>query len=173
MRKSCLKKGLPKEEWDEYGICRHITYPRIAKAIKGYTNSSGAKVQGLGGDLRYCKTTFVRRSSNKDDLKIKITLKCTEMLCIKEGVYKETFDSENYRIFDNGKKVLSVYYSLDREKLETLKSELKNLQGEKILYCFTLDPLGLDKNDFSDWDDVKLEPIPQKILDIYEEIYEY
>jgi len=168
-----LKKGLPKEELEEYGICRHITYPRIVKAIKGYTNSSGTKVLGLGGDLRYCKTTFVRRSLNKDDLKIKITLKCTEMLCIKEGVYKETFDSENYRIFDNGKKVLAVYYSLDREKLETLKSELKNLQGEKILYCFTLDPLGLDKNDFSDWDDVKLEPIPQKILDIYEEIYEY
>lgn len=170
---SVLKKGLPKEKWDEYGICRYITYPRIAKAIEGYTNSSGIKVPGLGGDLRYCKTTFVRRSLNKDDLKIKITLKCTEMLCIKEGVYKETFDSENYRIFNNGEKVLAVYYSLDREKLETLKSELKNLQGEKILYCFTLDPLGLDKNDFSDWDDVKLEPIPQKILDIYEEIYEY
>ena len=29
------------------------------------------------------------------------------------------------------------------------------------------------KDDFTDWDGVRLEPIPQKILDIYKEIYEY
>ena len=47
------------------------------------------------------------------------------------------------------------------------------MKGEKILYCFTLDPLGLNENDFDDWNDVRLEPIPQKILDIYKEIHEY
>ena len=54
-----------------------------------------------------------------------------------------------------------------------LKKELDKMEGEKILYCFTFDPLGLDKNDFADWQGVSLEPIPQKILDIYEQIYEY
>jgi hypothetical protein len=47
------------------------------------------------------------------------------------------------------------------------------MKGDKILYCFTLDPLGLDKTDFQDWEGVSLEPIPQKILDVYESIYEY
>jgi hypothetical protein len=28
---------------------------------------------------------------------------------------------------------------------------------------------GLDKKDFQDWQNVLLEPIPQKILDIYDE----
>jgi len=47
------------------------------------------------------------------------------------------------------------------------------MKGEKIFYCFTLDPLGLDKKDFEDWINIRLEPIPQKILDIYGQIYEY
>ena len=51
--------------------------------------------------------------------------------------------------------------------------ELNKIDGDKIFYCFTLDPLGLNKNDFIDWQGVSLEPIPQKILDIYEQIYEY
>ena len=50
---------------------------------------------------------------------------------------------------------------------------MDKINGEKILYCFTLDPLGLNKNDFVDWQGIILEPIPQKILDIYEQIYEY
>jgi predicted Ser/Thr protein kinase len=47
------------------------------------------------------------------------------------------------------------------------------MKGEKVLYCFTLDPLGLDKKDFRDWKNVIVEPIPQKILDVYKQIYEY
>ena len=68
---------------------------------------------------------------------------------------------------------MAVYYALEQNGLEQLKNELDKMKGEKILYCFTLDPLGLDKNDFADWQGVSLEPIPQKILDIYEQIYEY
>jgi hypothetical protein len=68
---------------------------------------------------------------------------------------------------------MAVYYSLERGELKSLKKELDKMKGEKILYCFTLDPLGLDKRDFEDWQDVSLEPIPQKILDVYEDIYEY
>ena len=47
------------------------------------------------------------------------------------------------------------------------------LKGKKILYCLTLDPFGLDKNDFWNWKGISIEPIPQKILDIYGSIYEY
>ena len=68
---------------------------------------------------------------------------------------------------------MGIYYSLDYAKLDFLKIELSKLIGEKILYCFTLDPLGLDKNDFEDWINVELKDVPQKILDIYEIINEY
>ena len=78
-----------------------------------------------------------------------------------------------YRIFQRGEKVLAVYYSLERDALKTLKKELDKLNGQKTLYCFTLDPLGLSKSDFIGWYGVALEPIPQKILDVYNQIYEY
>ena len=54
-----------------------------------------------------------------------------------------------------------------------LKKELEKVDGEKTLYCFTLDPMGLSKTEFVGWHGVTLEPIPQKILDVYKQIYEY
>jgi len=96
-----------------------------------------------------------------------------EMLCLREGIFEKIKTTTNYNIFKRGNRIMAVYYSLGREDLVNLKKEFDKLEGEKILYCFTLDPLGLDKNDFEDWQDVTLEPIPQKILDIYEQIYEY
>src|SRR5581483_3327221 len=129
--------------------------------------------EGYGGSLRYFKTSFVQRSLSKDDLKIRLTKECTEMLCVREGIFDEIDETKDYRIFQHGNKTMAVYYSIDRSALNTLKKKLDTIDGNKILYCFTLDSLGLHPEDFIGWDDVILEPIPQKILDIYEEIYEY
>ncbi|MEW5940345.1 MAG: DNA methyltransferase, partial [Chloroflexota bacterium] len=38
---------------NENGICTEVCYPRLEMAIKGYTNAKGARVEGLGGGLRY------------------------------------------------------------------------------------------------------------------------
>lgn len=168
-----LKKGLSKKEIQTHGICQRITYPRIKKIMNGYKNSKGEKIKGLGGNLKYFKTAFVKNSINKDDLKIRVTQECTEMLCLREGVFNEIKKNANYRIFKQREKVMAVYYSLDRTALTKLKKELDKMQGAKILYCFTLDPLGLDKADFIGWGGVSLEPIPQKILDVYNQIYDY
>ena len=95
------------------------------------------------------------------------------MLCLREGVFDEIKKSDQYRIFQQGNKTLAVYYSLERQSLPVLKKELKEIDGEKILYCFTLDATGLSKTEFANWHGVTLEPIPQKILDVYKQIYEY
>ena len=92
---------------------------------------------------------------------------------LREGIFDEVKKTDDYRIFEHNDRTMGVYYSLERAELKTLKKDLDKMRGEKILYCFTLDPLGLDKKDFRDWEGVSLEPIPQKILDIYESIYEY
>ena len=76
-------------------------------------------------------------------------------------------------LFQQGNKTLAVYYSLDHKALADLKTVLNKIEGDKILYCFTLNPLGLNKSDFAGWNNVSLEPIPQKILDVYKQIYEY
>jgi adenine-specific DNA-methyltransferase len=171
--KESSEQRLSEKEIQEYGICRRVTYPRIEKVIKGYKTPRGEKIDGLGGNLKYYKTSFVKRTISKDSLKIRITLKCTEMLCLREGIFDEKKKTNDYRVFGQNGRIMAVYYSLERSELKTLKKDLDKMQGDKILYCFTLDPLGLDKKDFRDWKGVSLGPIPQKILDVYESIYEY
>lgn len=158
---------------NENNICDNVTYPRVTKAIKGYKTSRDKDVGGLGGSLKYFKTRFVKNTSNPDDAKKKITEECTEMLCLRENIFDEIKTKNEYRIFQRGNKILAAYYALERADLKDLKKELDKLEGDKVLYCFTLDPLGLDKKDFKGWDNVTLEPIPQKILDVYKQIYEY
>lgn len=147
---------------NENNICTGFCYPRTKKLLKEFR-----------GNLKYLKTAFVKTSISRDDMKIRITRECTEMLCLREGIFEEVKKKNDYRIFQQNGRVMAVYYALERDGLEQLKKELDKMRAEKILYCFTLDPLGLDKNDFADWQGVSLEPIPQKILDIYEQIYEY
>jgi adenine-specific DNA-methyltransferase len=151
---------------NEENICTDACYPRVKNVMKGYQS-----VEGLGGNLKYYKTAFVKNSIGRDDLKIRITRECTEMLSLREGIFEKKKENNDYRIFGQNDRVLAVYYALERDSLDQLKKELDKMKGEKILYCFTLDPLGLDKKDFADWQGVSLEAIPQPILDIYKEIY--
>lgn len=158
---------------NENNIAEDVTLPRMKKIISGYKLKGGNQVNGLGGSLKYFKTKFVKKNTNGDDFKTRITHECTEMLCLREGIFDEVKKTDHYRIFQQGDKTLAVYYSLDRKSLPALKKELEKMTGEKILYCFTLDATGLSKTEFANWHGVTLEPIPQKILDVYKQIYEY
>src|SRR3989339_2284133 len=171
--KELRKKGLSENEIQEHGICQRVTYPRLEKVINGYKTARGEKVKGLGGNLKYFKTKFVKNASNKDDYKLRLTKECTEMLCLREGIFDEIKKTEDYRIFQQGKKILAVYYSIERNGLSELKKELNKINGDKVFYCFTLDPMGLHKSDFVGWNNVFFESIPQKKLNVYKQIYEY
>jgi adenine-specific DNA-methyltransferase len=157
---------------NENNICEKITYERIRRIISGYKKKD-EKIPGFGGCLKYFKTKFVKTNINGDDFRTRITNECTEMLCLCEGIFDEIKTADHYRIFQLGNKTLAVYYSLERQSLPALKKELDKIDGDKILYCFTLDEKGLSKTEFSNWHGVTLEPIPQKILDVYKQIYEY
>ena len=170
---TALAQENPNVNSEKFGICERATFPRIKNIIKGYKNLKGEQVEGLGGNLKYFKTGFVKKTINGDDMKMKLTRECTEMLCIREGVFDEKEKTDDYAIFEQNDRIMAVYYSIERKGLKELKKELDNMKGEKVLYCFTFDPLGLDKSDFTSWKDTQLEPIPQKILEVYEEIYEY
>ncbi len=158
---------------NEGNICTEICHPRLEKVLCGYTNAKKVKINGVGGNLKYFKTDFIKKSVSKDELKIRITKECTEMLCLRESIFDEYKSTGDYRIFGSGTRFMAIYYSLEKDALENLRKDMNKFNGDKILYCFTLDPLGLDKTDFAGWGNISLEPIPQKILDIYEEIYEY
>ena len=158
---------------NENNICEDVTYQRINKVINGYKNTKGAQIEGAGNNLRYYKTAFVANNRNKDQLKIDITKRCTEMLCLKEGIFNIIKEELDFKIFQQGSRYLAVYYDFASSSLDELKDEMNALKGDKILYCFTLDNQGLDKVNFRGWKNIRLEPIPQKILDIYKRIFKY
>jgi adenine-specific DNA-methyltransferase len=162
------------KEVGEFGICQRATYPRISKVINGYKNLKEEQIEGLGGNLKYFKTSFVKNRPNKDQLKIEITKQCTEMLCLKEGIFNLKTATKDYKIFEQNDRqnnfYMAVFYDFANASLDDLKKQMNALKGEKILYCFTLLEK-LETMNFKGWKDIKLEPIPQKILELYLEIF--
>jgi len=155
---------------NENQLCEIVTLPRIYKVINGYKNLKEEQIEGLGGNLKYFKTSFVKNRPNKDQLKIEITKQCTEMLCLKEGIFNLKTTTKDYKIFEQNDRFMAVFYDFANASLDELKKQMNALKGEKILYCFTLLEK-LETINFKGWKDIRLEPIPQKILDLYLEIF--
>ncbi len=151
---------------NENKIAEEVTYKRVKNIIKGYKD-----VKGLGGNLRYFKTDFITNTKNKDQLRLNITKKCTEMLCLKEGISNLNKEADDWKIFKSSNRYLAIYYDFASSTLDDLKEEMNKIDGDKVLYCFTVNPHGLENENFDDWNNIRLEPIPQKILDVYKQIF--
>lgn len=172
----CTNNG---DEKSEHKIASDICYPRIQKAIEGYVNKDKEKIKGLGGNIRYFKTTFIDRKKNKDEMKFKITNVSTEILCLKEGIFdviEEIGDeySPTYKIVKgytkDGPKVMGIYFDINDKKLDEMRKKLLKYKEDKVAYIFSLSDETLDIN-HNDWLQIKIEPIPEKILKVYEYVY--
>lgn len=154
---------------NENKICEEVTYPRLQKVIKGYKkNGDGEKVEGLGGNLQYFKTDLLKQTKNKDQVRIDLTYKCTEMLCVKENIFNLEVDEEDYKVFssNSGDRFLCVYYNLFDESFADFLKEIKKLKGEKKVYMFSADGR-VDSKLFAGVKDCEVEEIPQKIVEVY------
>lgn len=157
---------------NENNICTEVTYPRIQKAIKGYKkNGNGDSVDGLGGNLQYFKTGFVKKTKNRDQVKINLTRKCTEMLCVKENIFNLETEEKDHKIFSSNKKdkFLCIYYNFIEDTFKEFLSEIKKLKGKKIIYMFSMDNI-VEKRLFAGIRNIKIEAIPQGILDVYKQL---
>lgn len=172
LQKELEEKGLSRREIEKHGICQRVTYPRIEKVIKGYKkNGDGEKIEGLGGNLQYFKTALVKKTKNRTQMKIDLTQKCAQMLCVKENVFNLEKEEEDYAIFSSNKKdrFLCVYYNFLEKSFDEFLKEIKKLKGKKIVYMFSTGDK-VDKSLFAGVDDVAIEAIPQKILDVYRKL---
>jgi len=170
--KELREKGMSEKEIQEYGICRKVTYPRLEKVIKGYKkNGNGEKIEGLGGNLQYFRTALIKDTKNKDQVRLDLTEKCTEMLCVKENIFNLKIEKEDYKIFtsNNGDKFLCVFYDLFDESFGEFLKEIKKLKGQKKIYVFSIDGR-VDRKLFVGVKGCVIEEIPQKIIDIYKQI---
>jgi len=154
---------------DENKICTKVCYPRITKVIRGYKNSKGEKIEGLGGNLKYFKTEFVDYDAPTDRNKIKLTEEATEMLCVKEGTFESVLNQKKIKIFKNSDHYTGIIF--DQSVIPAFKDKIKDIKGSFSVYVFSL----IDE-DFSDeFKDVKqkikISPIPEAILRVYRRIF--
>ena len=97
---------------NENNICEEVTYERNKRVIEGYTNAKGDFVAGLGGNnLRYYRTGYVGRERTIKNKKALMNL-ASEMLCLKEGVYRENSEktTKQIRFFEENDKAFIIIY---------------------------------------------------------------
>ena len=156
---------------NENNICEEVTYERLKRVIKGYKNKGNEEVSGLGGNLSYYKTDLV--SVNKlrrvsDESKIKITYQAGEMIALREDTLNEVEKNEWWQIFEGNGKITAVYFTEDKTKLKKFIKILEDKNQPTTLYVF-----GWGKNEYKNDYSTKLirvEDIPEPILEVYKEI---
>ncbi len=93
------------------------------------------------------------------------------MLCVKENVFNLEIEEYDYNIFSSNKKnkLLCIYFNLIDDTFEDFLIEIKKQKGKKHIYMFSMDN-NIDKNLFSGITNMKIEAIPQNILDVYKQL---
>ncbi len=165
--KKLREQGLSEKEIQSHGIYQAVTYPRIKKVIQGYNNGK-SEVDGLGGNLKYFKTSFVP-ADPADKNKIALTEKATEMLCVKEDIFESVKSTKQYKIFRNKKRYTGVVFN--EQAIPRFKKAIAKIDGKFSVYIFFLGDDTFDK-EFEDLKKkIKLSPIPEAILRIYRRIF--
>ena len=111
---------------NENNICTDICYPRITKVINGYKNMKGEKVPGHGGNLKYYTSDFVEAGPS-DKNKRKLVNESTDMLCIKESAFELVQEAEDFKIFRNSERYLSIIFHEDA--IGDFKKAIKKIDG--------------------------------------------
>ncbi len=157
---------------NENDICTEVTFPRIKKVINGYEKrDNGENIIGLNGNLQYFETALLKKTNNRDQVKLNLTKKCTDMLCVKENVFNLKTEAIDYNIYSSNRKdkYLCIYYNLIDDTFDDFLIEIKKQKGKKHIYMFSMDN-NIDKNLFSGITNIKIEAIPQNILDVYKQL---
>lgn len=156
---------------NENKIAEEVTYERLKRVMKGYKNKKGEKVDGLGGNLSYYKTDLIeieKLQRISDESKIKISYQAGEMIAIRENTLNESDKNDWWQIFENEEKKTAIYFKEDKAKLHELVKLLEKEGKPTVLYIF-----GWGKNEYKNeysTKNIKVEDIPEPIIEVYKEI---
>lgn len=152
---------------NENKIAEEVTYPRVKNVIEGYGD-----VEGIPANLRYYKTDFVDVESVNnvsDQKKIELTYKAGRMIALREDTLEETEKNDWWQIFTDKKgKTTAIYFKEDKEKLGELITKISRADSS-ALYIFSWGKNEY-KNEFSEYKNIRVEDIPEPILEVYKEI---
>lgn len=157
---------------NENNICTDVTYPRLSKAINGYTTPKSIDIEGLGGNLEYYQTDLIPTNgvaNITDNTRVELTKKAGNMMAIKENTFLQVELSEHYQIFKNEatNKQTAIYFTEDLSYFDELIDKTK---GHKTrLYIFSFGKI--DKSSYKYLGkNYQIEDIPEPIIEIYKEI---
>ncbi len=146
---------------NENNIASEVTFPRISKNIKGYTNlKNKKKVNGLGGNLKYYKIKFFNQIQSDADI-ANISNKIDEIICLKEETFNLKINRKKYKIFNNSHKTTIIIY--DDTVLENLDEIITNTKVLTKIYIFSL---GTDTYEeyFNKYNNVEVIPLPNSYI---------
>ena len=152
---------------NENKICEDVTYERVKKVIKGY----GEKKTKMSANLSYYKTDFVNiENLHKipDDAKVKVTYEAGEMIGVREDTLNEVEKNEWWQIFEGTERITAIYFKEDKSKLAGLIDKLEKKNTPVALYIFSW-----GKNEYKgeySSQNIRVEDIPEPILEVYKEI---
>ena len=149
---------------NENRIAEDVCYPRIKKVVKGY-----GKEKAIPANVRYFKTTFVKKHKVSDDTRRELVAKSTEMICIKEGTYHKVVDNKHFKVYSGQENITGILFNLD--EIDAFKRELNASKLPKHIYVFSLTNDTYDE-DFQDVEgEYELCPIPESILEVYRKVF--
>lgn len=133
-------------------------------------NEVNGFIEGIPANLKYYMTDKVPKNKNKDQMKMIMANKIFDLLCIKENCFTLKVDNPHYKIYKNNDKVVGIYSFFMETYIDDFKEALNNIEAnEKVIYSFSFNDY-IKEELFSDLDDVKVKPIPSRILEILNEI---
>ncbi len=156
---------------NENKICEEVTYERIKRVMKGYKNKKGEAVSGLGGNLSYYKTDLVnidKLQKISDEARVKISHQAGEMIALREDTLSEIERTDWWQIFEGNGKLTAIYFKEDKTKLPELIKLLEKKNTPVVLYAFSWGKNEY-KNEYST-DHIRVEDIPEPIIEVYKEI---
>lgn len=149
---------------NENGIAEEVAYPRVKNVIQGYADEAG-----IPANLRYFKTAFVQKSKASDDTRRELIKKSTEMICIKEGVFKKVCDNKRFKIYKDAKHVTGILFDLD--SIAEFKEKITQVSMPSNLYIFSLTQDTFDE----DFADLRIKhalcAIPESVLEVYRKLF--
>lgn len=160
---------------NEKNICTEVTYPRLEKAINGYTGAvSKNTYPPLGSSLKYYKTSFVGKNnilSASDEDKSSLAHKAGYLLAIAENTLDEIEATQFFQFFENLEKVTAVYFKEEMDEMNTFLQKVEEVQKPISLYLFSWGNSSDFEGLFDHIPNLTIKTIPQPILEIYKNIY--
>lgn len=156
---------------NENNICEEVTYQRVKRVIGGYKNTQTGVINPPSGNLRYYKTDLVdieKLHHTPDQAKVKLTYQAGEMVGLRENTLNEVTKNDWWQIFEGHGKTTAIYFKEDKEKLQDLVDLLEKKKQPSVLYIFSW-----GKNEYkSEYSsaNIRVEDIPEPILEVYKEI---